>query len=242
MSVREQRLRTVAVLERMDADLIIAIDGPAGSGKSAAATDLARKLGFVHLDTGAMYRAVALAALEKQVTGNPQAVAQLSRELRIEFNFTTEPAGVLLNGRDVTAAIRLPEVTNVTYCAADNADVRAELVKRQREIAAQIESIVTEGRDQGTVVFPEAEFKFFIDAQPEQRARRRVQQLRAKGVEVPVDEILKDILIRDERDRSRPVGPLKPAPDAILIDSTEMNLDEVVAMLAQIVEAGRCAA
>ncbi|MGC8559609.1 MAG: (d)CMP kinase [Phycisphaerae bacterium] len=219
--------------------MIIAIDGPAGSGKSAVATELARKLGFVHLDTGAMYRAVALAALEAGVISDPHAVAELSRNVRIDLHFAVEPTEVLLNGRDVTADIRRPEVTNVTYCAADNPEVRAELVRQQRLIASRIESLVTEGRDQGTVVFPNAEFKFFIDAQPQERARRRVHQLTLKGIDAPYETVLQELLKRDERDRSRLVGPLKPADDSITIDSTEMNLSEVVTMLAQLVAAGR---
>lgn len=222
--------------------MIIAIDGPAGSGKSAVATELARKLGFIHLDTGAMYRAVALAALKGGVINDPHAVAELSRNVRIDLIFTVEPAAVLLDGRDVTADIRLPKVTNVTYCAADNPEVRSELVRRQRMIASRLESLVTEGRDQGTVVFPNAEFKFFIDARPQERARRRVHQLALKGIDAPYETILQELLIRDERDRSRSVGPLKPAADAVTIDSTEMNLSEVVTLLAQLVAAGRIGA
>ncbi len=217
--------------------MIIAIDGPAGSGKSAAATELARLLGVTHLDTGAMYRAVALEAMKQGVTDQPAAVTALSPQVNIDFDFTSAPAAVLLNGCDVTSAIRLPEVTRVTYCAADNPEVRAELVKRQRLIAGRLASVVTEGRDQGTVAFPDAEFKFFIDARPEERARRRVHQLQLKGIAEPFERVLEDILIRDRRDRSRLVGPLKPAPDAIIIDSTEMDLSAVTETLAQLVRA-----
>ena len=189
-----------------------------------------------------MYRAVALAALKGCVIRDPHAVAELSRNVRIDLNFAVEPVAVLLDGRDVTADIRMPEVTNVTYCAADNPEVRSELVRRQRMIASRLESLVTEGRDQGTVVFPNAEFKFFIDARPQERARRRVHQLALKGIDTPYETILQELLIRDERDKSRSVGPLKPADDAVTIDSTEMNLSEVVTLLAQLVAAGRIGA
>jgi len=217
--------------------LIIAIDGPAGSGKSAVAAELARTLGITHLDTGAMYRAVAWEAMKLSVIDQPAAVTAIAQQASLEIDCTVEPAVVLLNGVDVTCAIRFPEVTRVTYCAADNPDVRAELVRRQRIIASRLESVVTEGRDQGTVAFPDAEFKFFIDAQPGERARRRVHQLQLKGITESYERVLEEILVRDKRDRSRSVGPLKPASDAIIIDSSEMDLSEVTVLLAQLIRA-----
>lgn len=218
--------------------MIIAIDGPAGSGKSAVATELARVLGAAHLDTGAMYRAVALEAMRQSVADQPHAVTAIAQNVQLEFDFSVDPPAILLNGHDVSQDIRLPDVTRITYCAADNPDVRAELVKRQRVIAGRLDSVVTEGRDQGTVAFPDADFKFFIDAQPEERARRRQLQLQSKGIVESFEQVLNDIVTRDQHDRSRTVGPLMPALDAIIIDSTELNLAQVTDTLSRLVRAG----
>src|SRR5277367_2465360 len=150
--------------------MIVTIDGPAGSGKSAAAYRLASRLGLPFLDTGAMYRAVALDALEKGLLSDAAAMAARARELRLEFDWERRPPAVLLEGREVTEEIRRPRVTEVTYLAADNGEIRAELVRRQREIAHGMVSLVTEGRDQGSIVFPEAQFKFYLDADAGERA------------------------------------------------------------------------
>lgn len=218
--------------------MIVTIDGPAGSGKSAAAVLLAERLGVPHLDTGAMYRAIALDALEQGLLDDPAALARRCRQLDLRFDWSRRPAPLFLNGHDVSDAIREPRVTAVTFRAADNQAVRDDLVRRQREIGQTAGSLVTEGRDQGSVVFPDAAFKFYLDAQPSERARRRIAQLAAKGIHGDYDKILTDLLERDARDRARPVGGLYRTADARLIDTTSLSLPEVVEKLYQIVTAG----
>ncbi|HVT81555.1 MAG TPA: (d)CMP kinase [Phycisphaerae bacterium] len=217
------------------AGIIITIDGTAGSGKSAAALELARRLKIPHLDTGAMYRAVALDALQNSILDDPDRIGHRVRLLSILFDWSKEPAGVLLNGVDVSEAIRRPEVTAVTYVAADNPWVREELVKQQRLIGEKWQSLVTEGRDQGTIVFPGARYKFYLNAHPEERARRRIAQLAAKGISAELSDVLQQIMERDQRDQSREIGRLAPAKDAIDVDTTDLTLEGTVeAMLAHI--------
>jgi cytidylate kinase len=208
--------------------LIVTIDGPAGSGKSAAALKLAGRLGIPHLDTGAMYRAVALDALENDILRDPDKIAQRCRLLALDFDWGRTPAAILLNGRDVSDAIRQPRVTEVTWVAADNPWVREELVRQQRGIGQKAGSLVTEGRDQGTIVFPHAEFKFYLSAHPEERARRRIAQLAQKGISVELNEVLEQIVQRDMRDQARAVGPLARPEDAIELDTTDLTLEETV--------------
>ena len=213
--------------------MIVTIDGPAGSGKSAAAQLLARRLGMPHLDTGAMYRAIGLDAMELGILKDPDAIAARAREVELKFDWSQEPATIMMNGRNVSELIRTPEVTAITYVAADNPWVREELVKQQRRIGREAGSLVTEGRDQGSVVFPQANFKFFLDAHPEERARRRIGQLAARGINAEISDVLDKIVQRDMRDQGRAVGPLSRPADAILIDTTELSLEQVVqAMLA----------
>jgi len=211
--------------------VIVTIDGPAGSGKSAAALKLAGKLGIPHLDTGAMYRAVALDAIEQDILRDPDAIAQRCRLLSLDFDWSKTPAAMLLNGKDVSEAIRQPRVTEVTYAAADNPWVREELVRRQRAIGQKAMAhggLVTEGRDQGTIVFPNADFKFYLSAHPEERARRRINQLAQKGISVELNDVLQQILQRDMRDQVRASGPLVRAHDAIELDTTDLTLDQTV--------------
>jgi cytidylate kinase len=208
--------------------LIITIDGPAGSGKSAAALKLAGRLRIPHLDTGAMYRAVALDAIEQDILRDPDKIAQRCRLLALDFDWSRTPAAILLNGRDVSEAIRQPRVTETTYVAADNPWVREELVRQQRAIGQKAGSLVTEGRDQGTIVFPHAEFKFYLSAHPEERARRRIAQLAQKGISVELNDVLQQIVQRDMRDQARAVGPLARPEDAIELDTTDLTLDETV--------------
>ncbi|HEX3871070.1 MAG TPA: (d)CMP kinase [Pirellulales bacterium] len=204
--------------------MIVAIDGPAGAGKSSAARSLARRLGFRFLDTGAMYRAVTLSALRRQLSwDDPQALAELARQIDIELRNDQ----VLLDGEDVTREIRSLNITSLIHYAADNAGVRARLVELQRQAASGID-VVSEGRDQGTVVFPEAECKIFLNATAEERARRRIQDLEARGEHLPFDEVLRQQNLRDERDRQRPVGPLLRASDAIEINTDGLSPQEVV--------------
>jgi cytidylate kinase len=155
--------------------------------------------------------------------------------IHITFDWSRRPAPVLLNGRDVSEAIRHPEVTANTYQAADNPWVREELVKQQRAIGEQCGSLVSEGRDQGTIVFPTARFKFYLNAHPEERARRRIAQLAAKGISAELSDVLEQIVQRDMRDQARAIGKLVAARDAIEIDTTDLTLEETVdAMLARI--------
>jgi len=211
--------------------MIVTIDGPAGAGKSTVARALARRLGFRFLDTGAMYRAVALAGLRRGVDWDrPDQLAELARLLRLEVVGDR----LLLDGEDVTEAVRSSEVTAATRHAADNIQIRAMLVELQRRLAADGD-FVTEGRDQGTVAFPNAQCKVFLTASPEERARRRLRDLHAQGEDASFDEVLADQKRRDDEDYSRPVGALKRAPDAVEMCTDGMTLDEVVGAMETLV-------
>lgn len=209
--------------------MIITIDGPAGAGKSTAAKLVAQRLGFEFLDTGAMYRAVTVAALRAHIDLQDQtALANLVENLQIEL-----PAErVLLNGEDVTGEIRTPQVTAASAPIASSPVVRRRLVEWQRRIAAG-RDMVCEGRDQGTVVFPQAECKFFLSADPQERARRRLRELQARGADTTFSEVLAAQEARDARDAARDIAPMVPAADAILLDTTELSLDDVVARMVQ---------
>ncbi len=190
---------------------------------------LAQELGFEYLDTGAMYRAATLGALRHGVDWNqPEQLAQVVRGLQIHW----ANQRIYLDGQDVTDQIRSPELTALVHHVADNPQVRQWMVELQRRIG-QGRNLVTEGRDQGTVVFPQAEVKFFLTASPEVRAQRRQEQLRQKGVEVPLEQILREQQQRDRRDSTRSVGPLVPAPDAIVINTDHMTVEQVVELLKQ---------
>ncbi len=211
--------------------MIITIDGPAGAGKSTVAKALARRLGFRFLDTGAMYRAVALAGLRAGVDwSGPEELSRLAAGLQIEVDGDR----TLLNGEDVTDAVRQSEVTALTRFAADNAQVRDRLVRLQRELAAN-GNVVTEGRDQGTVAFPDADLKVFLTATPEERARRRLHDLQRQGERVLYHDLLAQQERRDREDAARPVGPLRRAPDAVEVVTDGMSFDAVVNHLVELV-------
>ncbi len=215
--------------------MIVTIDGPAGAGKSSAARELARRLGFRFLDTGAMYRAVTLAARERELDlADAAALARLAGEIRVELVGDR----VVLEGRDVTDAIRKFEIATATHYAADNPAVRAQLVLWQRAAAAGAD-VVTEGRDQGTVVFPDAQCKIFLIADERERARRRHLDLLARGEDIPFEEVLANQQLRDQRDASRPVGALLKADDAIEVCTDGLTPEQVVTQLEEIVRSKR---
>jgi cytidylate kinase len=211
--------------------MIVTIDGPAGAGKSTIARTLAQRLGFRFLDTGAMYRAVAWAAMERRHDwAQAEALVVLAGELRLDV----DEQHVAVDGRDVTREIRTPEVTAATHYAANNPGVREILVEQQRRAAGN-DDIVTEGRDQGTVVFPHAECKIYLTASPEERARRRTKELVSRGQSTTVEEVLAAQNRRDASDSSREVGPLVPASDAIEVATDGLSPDEVLDRLEELV-------
>jgi len=214
------------------ANLIVTIDGPAASGKSTVARLLAERLGASFLDTGAMYRAVTLAAMQAGVDMSDE--EELLGVLRdSEFGFAVKEGKlmVLINGIDVTAQIRESEVTaNARYIASAE-KLRERLVRMQRQFAAGEEKIVTEGRDQGTVAFPDADIKFYLTAEAIERAKRRQAELRAKGSTESLEQIQSGLQERDKSDQTRAVGPLKPADDAIVVDTTDLSIEQVLAKL-----------
>ena len=211
--------------------MIVTLDGPAGAGKSTIARQLADRLGFAFLDTGAMYRSVTLVAVRNQGPwDDPQSLAELASHCQIEM----DGSRVYLNGEDVSELIRLHEVTSHIHYLADNSAVRERMVALQRGFA-EGQDIVTEGRDQGTIAFPNAECKIFLTASPEERARRRVQEPRARGQQITVDEVLAQQNERDHRDSTREVGRLEPATDAIVVCTDGMSPDQVIERLVEIV-------
>jgi CMP/dCMP kinase len=208
--------------------ITVAIDGPAGSGKSTLARRIAAKLGYAYVDTGAMYRAIALWALRTKVAlSDMHRLEQLAKEARIEFN--SDSSAVLLNGEDVTQEIRKPEIGAAASKISQVAAVRRALVAKQRAIGEQT-SVVMEGRDIGSVVFPDATVKIFLDAQSDKRTERRAQEL-----SLPADAVAKQIHERDRRDRTRSESPLVQAPDAVYVDTTALTIDEVEAALLKLI-------
>jgi cytidylate kinase len=211
---------------------IITIDGPAASGKSTAAWLLARKLGASFLDTGAMYRAVTLAAMQADVDmSDEDKLLDVIQTSEFQFSVRDDKMVVCVNGLDVTEKIREPEVTANARYIASSPKARGKLVEMQRRFAAERQKIVTEGRDQGTVAFGDADIKFFLVADSAERARRRQADLQAQGNEQSVEQIQKAIEERDKSDENRTVGPLRPAEDAIVVDTTGLSIEEVVEKL-----------
>ncbi len=220
------------------ADLVITIDGPAASGKSTVARRLAERLGASFLDTGAMYRAVTLAAIQAGVDmNNEQELLGVLKTREFQFSVRQGRMSVCIDGVDVTEQLRSPRVTDSARYIASAPKLRGKLVEMQRRFAAGEGKVVTEGRDQGTVAFGDADMKFYLTAEIKERAGRRLAELRAKGSVESLEEIQKAIEQRDKSDESRAVGPLRPADDAVIIDTTGLSIEEVVEKLGRCVEA-----
>lgn len=219
------------------ADLVVTIDGPAASGKSTVARLLAEKLGASFLDTGAMYRAVTLAAIRAGVDMTDEDdLLEVMGTTEFEFSVGQGKMAVCIDGVDVTEQIRQPQITASARHVAASAKLREKLVQMQRQFAAGEEKIVTEGRDQGTVAFPNADIKFYLTAHPSERARRRQVELQAKGDTESLEQIQSAIEQRDKSDENRTVGPLRPASDAIVVDTTDLSVEEVVEKLLRCME------
>lgn len=219
------------------ARFVVAIDGPAGAGKSTVSRMLARELGFALLDTGAIYRSVALAASRREIAWDDHAgLAALAGRLDLAFRSSPEGNRTICDGEDVSEAIRTPDISQGASKVSAVPGVRSALLELQRRIARQ-GSLVAEGRDVGTVVFPHAQAKFFLTAGDEERARRRAKELVERGHTAAIEEVLAEMKERDARDQGRAVAPLARAPDAVEIDSGGLSPTEVVARMANIVRA-----
>ncbi|HZH91793.1 MAG TPA: (d)CMP kinase [Pyrinomonadaceae bacterium] len=220
--------------------LIIAIDGPSGAGKSTLGRRLARELGLLYVDTGAMYRAAALAVVEAGANAtDAEEVARVAARARIELAGDPDSLRVLLEGRDVSAEIRTEQITRLSSVISAIPAVRRDLVRRQREMGERGGGVVLDGRDIGTVVFPAADVKFFLTAIPEERAKRRFDEDHAKEPDLTFQETLADLNTRDERDSTRADSPLRIAEDAVVIDTTELSVEQVFARMLEVVRERR---
>jgi cytidylate kinase len=216
--------------------LTIAIDGPSGAGKSTVAKSLAKRLGYVYIDTGAMYRSVALRAKERGISPEDKlALSQLASSLRITFVTDGEQTHVLCDGKDVTEAIRTPEISRLASTISKQKELREVLVQMQREMGRE-GGVILEGRDIGTVVFPDAEVKFYLDAVGEERVKRRYHEMIEKGMKVDFKETLEELMQRDHHDMHRDHSPLKKAEDAMFIDTTHWSVKEVVAKMVRLIK------
>lgn len=219
--------------------LNIAIDGPVSAGKSSISDAVAKKLGILHLDTGAMYRALGLAVLRAGIdTQDEEKVVDLCRKLKVAVSHEADGQHTFVEGEDVTGLIRTPEVSMAASTVSRYAEVRKEMVRIQQQLAAETDMLV-DGRDICTTVLPNATAKIFLTAAQEERARRRYLELKEKGMDEPYEKVLEDLKARDEQDMNRPVEPLRQAPDAELVDSTSLTFDETVEAIVRIVEAKR---
>ena len=215
---------------------IIAIDGPAGAGKSTVCSDVAKELGILHLDTGATYRTLALGLLREGVdVTNEKEVTSVLDKIEISIDFVGGKQLMYLNGEDVTSLIRTNEISQAASASSVIGSVREKLVQLQRDTAKKL-SMIVDGRDVGTCVFPDAQYKFYLTADTRERARRRAKQLLEQGIECDFDELVAEIEERDYRDMNRPISPLRRAEDAILIDCTNMTQQEVVQTLLRSVK------
>lgn len=209
----------------------IAIDGPSGAGKSTLARKLAAKLNFIYVDTGAMYRTIGLYIYRKGIDPKDvEKVASVLPEIKVELSFIDGEQRVYLNGEDVSSDIRLHEVSQYASLTSAIPAVRAYLFDMQQTLAAE-NNVIMDGRDIGTVVLPNAEVKIFLTAKPEVRAQRRYNELLERGQEVDFDQILADVIRRDEQDMNRPVAPLKPAEDSVILDTSEYSFDQSLELL-----------
>ncbi|NLY43846.1 MAG: (d)CMP kinase [Clostridiaceae bacterium] len=214
----------------------IAIDGPAGAGKSTIAKEIAKKLGFTYIDTGAMYRAVALRAIESGIdTKDVKGVCDILDDIDIDIQHDTNGQVILLNGRDVTLDIRTPEVSKGASDVAVIPQVRMKLVELQRKLASN-RNIIMDGRDIGTFVLPDADIKIFLTASVEERARRRYEEMKEKGYTCSFEDIKKDIKYRDENDSNRAFAPLRVADDAIILDTTGNDLEQSINTVQKLIK------
>lgn len=209
----------------------IAIDGPSGAGKSTLARKLASKLGFIYVDTGALYRTVGLYIYRKEIDPKDnETVASVLPEIEVSIAFINGEQHVYLNGEDVSADIRLHEVSQYASLTSAIPEVRRFLFDTQRKLAAE-NNVIMDGRDIGTVVLPDAEVKIFLTARPEVRAERRYKELLERGQEVDFEQVLADVVRRDDQDMNRPIAPLKPAKDGVILDTSECSFDESLDLL-----------
>ncbi len=216
--------------------MIVAVDGPAGSGKGTVTKRIEKELGFLNLDTGATYRCVALEMLRKGISlENEEEIIKVANEINIEINNQNDKDIILLNGEDVSKEIRTKEVTAIVSQVSSIVKVREIMVDVQRKLATG-KDVIVEGRDIGTVVFPNADVKIYLDASEEIRAKRRYKENVENGIEITYEEVLENIKMRDYNDMHKKVGSLKKADDAILVDSTNLTIDEVVTRIEEIIK------
>lgn len=216
----------------------VAIDGPAGAGKSTIAKEIAKRLGYIYVDTGAMYRAMALYMIRKHIKSDEtDQISLASKEIDITIEYYNGEQLVILNGENVNPFIRSEEVGNMASVSSANKDVRLKLVDLQRQLAGKAD-VIMDGRDIGTYVLPNADIKIYLTASSKVRAKRRYEELTQKGLSCNIEEIENDIIERDRRDSTREFAPLKQAEDAILIDSSDMSIEQVINTVIEMVNGG----
>ena len=213
----------------------VAIDGPAGAGKSTVSKNLAKKLGFIYVDTGAMYRAIAYFFDKEQLPLTKESIASNCTRADVSIRYEKGEQRVILNGEDVSASIRTPEISLLASQCSAQPEVRAHLLSLQRGLAADYD-VVMDGRDIGTTILPHAQVKIYLTASPKTRAMRRYAELQEKGEACDKEEILREIIARDERDMKREVSPLRKADDAVMVDTSLMDIDQVVDKLLELVK------